>query len=58
MPSILFTQGFRFFFFSQEDNEPPHIHVEHGDNTDISSQFKHLQQKIEGYLCLSVFICD
>lgn len=31
MPSILLTQGFRFFFFSLEGNEPPHIHVEHGD---------------------------
>lgn len=31
MPTILLTQGFRFFFFSQEGNEPPHIHVEHGD---------------------------
>lgn len=31
MPTILITQGFRFFFFSGEGNEPPHIHVEHGD---------------------------
>ncbi|MDF0378166.1 DUF4160 domain-containing protein [Methylophilus sp. YYY-1] len=31
MPTILLAQGFRFFFFSQEGNEPPHIHVEHGD---------------------------
>lgn len=31
MPTVLLTQGFRFFFFSQEGNEPPHIHVEHGD---------------------------
>lgn len=31
MPTILLTLGFRFFFFSQEGNEPPHIHVEHGD---------------------------
>ncbi len=31
MPTILLTQGFRFFFFSGEENEPPHIHVEHGD---------------------------
>jgi hypothetical protein len=22
--------GFRFFFFSKENNEPPHIHVEKG----------------------------
>jgi len=31
MPTILNTQGYRFFFFSAEGNEPPHIHVEHGD---------------------------
>ena len=32
MPTILKIMGFRFFFFSNEGNEPPHIHVEHGDN--------------------------
>lgn len=31
MPTILLTQGFRFFFFSGEGSEPPHIHIEHGD---------------------------
>ena len=31
MPTVLKTQGYRFFFFSQEGNEPPHIHIEHGD---------------------------
>lgn len=31
MPTILISQGFRFFFFSGEGSEPPHIHVEHGD---------------------------
>lgn len=31
MPTILLTQGFRFFFFSGEGSEPPHIHLEHGD---------------------------
>ena len=31
MPTIFITQGFRFFFFSGEGNEPPHVHVEHGD---------------------------
>jgi len=28
MPTILRIYGFRFFFFSNEGNEPPHIHVE------------------------------
>lgn len=31
MPTILKTKGYRFFFFSLEGNEPPHVHVEHGD---------------------------
>jgi hypothetical protein len=32
MPTVLRLLGFRFFFFSMEGSEPPHIHVEHGDN--------------------------
>jgi hypothetical protein len=28
MPTILVFEGFRFFFFSNEGFEPPHIHVE------------------------------
>jgi hypothetical protein len=32
MPTILRIQGFRFFFFSAEGSEPPHIHVEYGDS--------------------------
>lgn len=31
MPTILVTNGFRFFFFSGEHGEPPHVHVEYGD---------------------------
>lgn len=31
MPSLLDVEGFRFYFFSQERNEPPHVHVEKGD---------------------------
>ncbi len=31
MPTVLLTEGFRFFSFSNERNEPPHIHVEPGD---------------------------
>lgn len=33
MPTILRVMGFRFFFYSNEGNEPPHIHVEKGDAT-------------------------
>lgn len=28
MPTILRKLGFRFFFYSDEGNEPPHVHVE------------------------------
>ena len=31
MPTILRIKGFRFFFFSLEGNEPPHVHVEKDD---------------------------
>ena len=31
MPTVLRTSGFRFFFYSLEGLEPPHVHVEHGD---------------------------
>lgn len=27
MPTILRVRGYRFLFFSNEGNEPPHIHV-------------------------------
>lgn len=31
MPTVLKIKGYRFFFFSLEGNEPPHIHVEQGE---------------------------
>jgi hypothetical protein len=31
VPTVLRADGYRFFFFSNEGNEPPHIHVERGD---------------------------
>ena len=31
MPTVLRFEGFRFFFFSLENDEPRHIHVETGD---------------------------
>ncbi len=31
MPTLLLVEGFRFFFFSNEGLEPPHVHVEVGD---------------------------
>ena len=32
MPTVLRKGKYRFFFFSNEGNEPVHIHVEAGDN--------------------------
>jgi len=31
MPEVLRVHGYRFFFFSREGNEPPHIHVEQAE---------------------------
>lgn len=32
MPTILRTEGYRFFFYSNEGVGKPHIHVESGDS--------------------------
>jgi len=31
MPTVLTLKQYRFYFYSRETNEPPHIHVEWGD---------------------------
>lgn len=31
MPTLHRERGFRFFFFSNEREKPPHVHVEFGD---------------------------
>ena len=28
MPTVLRESGFRFYFYSHEPNEPPHVHVD------------------------------
>ena len=33
MPKILDINGFKFYFFSHEPNEPAHIHVDKAGNT-------------------------
>ena len=33
MPTVLNAGGYRFFFYSLEGSEPPHIHVEYGRST-------------------------
>ena len=32
MPTLLRVEGFRFYFFSDERQEPPHVHVRKGDS--------------------------
>lgn len=33
MPTILRTDGYRFYFYSHEPNEPPHVHIDKGGAT-------------------------
>ena len=33
MPTVLLIGPFRFYFFSHEPNEPPHVHVDRDDAT-------------------------
>jgi len=33
MPTVLRHRGRRFFFYSNEGTEPPHVHVEQAGNT-------------------------
>lgn len=28
MPTLLVEQGFRFYFYSRQNDEPPHVHVD------------------------------
>jgi len=32
MPTVLRVAGYRFFFFSNERQEPAHVHVERGES--------------------------
>ena len=36
MPTVLKTGPYRFYFYSHEPNEPPHVHV---DRDDLSAKF-------------------
>jgi hypothetical protein len=33
MPTVLRLRGYRFYFFAEEGNEPPHIHVDKAEGT-------------------------
>ena len=30
MPTVLRLDGYRFYFYSHEPNEPPHVHIDKG----------------------------
>lgn len=32
MPTVYRWKGYRFYFYADERQEPPHIHIEHGEN--------------------------
>jgi hypothetical protein len=36
MPTVLLSGPYRFYFYSHEPNEPPHIHL---DREDLSAKF-------------------
>ena len=31
MPTVLRIDGYRFYFYSHEPNEPPHVHIDRAD---------------------------
>lgn len=33
MPTILRLEGYRFYFYSHEPGEPPHVHIDKGGGT-------------------------
>lgn len=33
MPTVLRWNGYRFYFFSNEGSEPPHIHIDKGGSS-------------------------
>jgi hypothetical protein len=33
MPTVLLLNGYRFFFYSNENQEPAHIHIEKADSS-------------------------
>lgn len=32
MPTVLRVGGHRFYFYSEENNEPPHVHIRSAEN--------------------------
>ena len=44
MPTVLYNFGWRLFFYSNEGNEPIHIHAEKGD---MECKFWFLEDQVE-----------
>jgi len=56
MPTVLRVKGYRFFFFTLEGKEPPHIHVEQAERyakiwlTRLHCTGKGIsEQRVDGY---------
>jgi len=50
MPTVLRSGPYRFYFYSHEPNEPPHIHV---DRDDLSAKFWLNPVQLAGQLWIS-----
>ncbi len=46
MPTILYINGWRIFFYSNENNEPIHVHAQKGD-TEVKYWIKETAYDIE-----------
>jgi hypothetical protein len=61
MPTVMRVDGFRFYFFSHEPNEPPHIHIDKGeatikiwlDNVDVAKSRGFRAHEISGILAMT-----
>ena len=54
MPTILFVQGWRFHFYSNEGNEPMHVHAVKGDAECLRREvrqiiFEHFDQLVAAW---------
>ncbi len=64
MPTLLRWNGYRFYFWSREPDEPPHVHVDNAGKTakiwletvDVayyhgftSKEMRHIMEKVQEY---------
>ncbi len=60
MPTLLRIGAFRFYFYSHEPNEPPHVHVDRGnatikiwlDNLEVAKSQGYRAHEISGIVAL------